>query len=184
MELGFAERSAVSRNSFDYFDNYPLERKWDKYGKNLLYSLKNKTNESGGITKEKQISYLKRLDFVLEEIGNNLKIEENKHLTFTDYIFQNLQQNLNIKEEFPSKNEIFSKFFKLAKEYCEEKVEEEADRFDALKGYKNFCNLIQNTRRSIKRALNNEPLYLIPQERNNFWHLANELSYAPEKYSN
>jgi hypothetical protein len=182
MPNAIAERGAISSSHLDSFEDYHLKREWNNYGKNLLYSLKSKIDEPEGITKEKQINYLKRLDFVLEEIGNNLKIEKNKHLTFTDYIFQNLQQNLNVKEEFPSKNEIFLKFFNLAKEYCKEKVEKgEVDKFDALKGYKNFCNLIQNTRRSIRKVLNNEPLYLIQQERNNFWHLANEMSYLPEK---
>ena len=171
MPNALAERGFAHSN-IERFDEYIISLEWGKYGENLFYSLK-------GITNEKQTKYLKRLDCILEEIGSNMQIKDNRDLTFGDYSWKILFSN---KKEFPSKSDVFSKFLSLVSNYCTEKAEKMGvDKSDALAGYKMTCNLIQNTRRAIKRVINNEPLYLIQQERNNFYHFANQLSYPPEK---
>ena len=170
MELGVAERGFSPRHYPDYFDNFLLDMKWDNYGKRLIRSLKGRTDE-------KQVTNLKRLDSVLEEFGNN--IGNNPKGFFIDY---DIYWSANDKKEFPEKKDIFSKFINLIANYAKYQVESnDLDKHDFDSQYKLIGNFIQNTRRAIKRIINNEPLYLIQRERNNFWHFANELSYAPEK---
>ena len=132
--------------------------RWQAYGEDLRYSLKNKYDA------EEHKSDLERLYSVLDEVGNHLATEE------VPFDIEWFIKCTHESREFPSLGNIDDKILSLR----------DCSLTDAEQ-YKNLANFIRNCQRTIKRILNDEPIYLIKEERKDFLELSYLLSSPPEK---
>lgn len=139
---------------------------WSMYGTSLKQAIyDSRRNKSlREVTKEK----LKRLDSVLEII-------EKDPLTWEIHISDG---------KSPKKSDIYFKFSELCIDYIK-KYNDGGINVDnhGMESLKIYHNSIKNSRRVIYRLLNNEPLFLIPEEVKIFKILAEKLSTPPREFS-